>query len=675
MTGRFTALLLRYRLNMSPRSSAPTYLLVALTALLPRVIGLGQFVTIDEAGGWMPRSQHFLAALSGGDLAATAQSAHPGVTTMWLGATGLLLHGLLAARGMIDPADFATRLGLMQMPLALVNAAAVVAGLWLLRRLLAPQVALLATMLWALDPFVIGFSRVLHVDALMGSFATLSLLAACVFWLRGETILPTPSSRGERLGERGHIVVLLSSGILAALAVLSKSPGVILAPAVAGVAAWATWRNRRPWRQSLRELALWGAAAALTALLIWPALWFSPALAVSKLTESVTVEGGEPHQSGNFYLGQPVDVPGPTYYATALAMRLTPLTLAGLGLLALRWRRRPPAEQAVLAALAWLILLIALELSLFPKKFDRYLEPAFPAIDILAAAGVWAVAEGWRSSQRAGFLAWVTLAAAANAAWWHPYGLVAYNQLLGGATAGARTFHMGWGEGMPQVADWLAHQPGIAEQATVSSTVATLRPYLRPGVGVDLPPVSGQLPPHTGFAVVYLRSAQAGLTPPLDQIAATQRAVYTLTIQGVVYAQIYELTPTPAHPLSATFGPAISLQGYDLAEGANTLDLTLHWQTADKPPGVSLFVHLLDPQGERRAQIDLPAITAGWDAGRHYRTRVSLPLPGGLPADNYQIVIGLYDPQNFVRLPLSGASPANPAFAGPDALLLAAVSR
>ena len=654
---------------MPSRSAAPTYLLVALAAILPRVIGLGQFVTIDEVGGWMPRSQNFLTAISSGNLAATAQSAHPGVTTMWLGAAGLLLHGVLAARGLLDPADFATRLGLMQMPLALVNAAAVVAGFWLLRRLLVPQLALLAALLWALDPFVIGFSRVLHVDALMGSFATLSLLAACVFWLRGGW----GRGDGDYSPSPLPLPLLISSGILAALAVLSKSPGVAIVPAVVGIAAWATWRNRRPWRHSLRELAIWGASAILAALLIWPALWASPSLAISKLTASVTDEGGEPHQSGNFYLGQPIDVPGPTYYATALAMRLTPLTLVGLGLLGLRWRRRPRAEQSAMAALAWFILLIVLELSLFPKKFDRYLEPAFPAIDILAAAGIWALVAGWRPPQRAGVLAWATLAAAANAVWWHPYGIIAYNQLLGGATAGARTFHMGWGEGMPQVADWLARQPNIAEQGTISSTVATLRPYLRPGIGVELP--SGTVPPTTGFAVVYLRSIQSGLGPPLDQIVATQRMIYTLTIQSVVYAQIYELAPAPAHPLPATFGTSILLQGYDLTQGVGILDLTLHWQTADLPPDVSLFVYLLDPQGQRRAQIDLPVITTGWDAGRRYRTRMALSLPDNLPADTYQLVIGLYNPQNFVRLPLTGATPANPAFVGPDALLLTAVRR
>ena len=42
--------------------------------------------------------------------------------------------------------------------------------------------AILAVLFWAADPFMIGYSRVLHVDALAGTFLTLSLLAACLHW-------------------------------------------------------------------------------------------------------------------------------------------------------------------------------------------------------------------------------------------------------------------------------------------------------------------------------------------------------------------------------------------------------------------------------------------------------------------------------------------------------------
>ncbi|HJZ49146.1 MAG TPA: hypothetical protein VKE41_18340, partial [Roseiflexaceae bacterium] len=62
------------------------YLVIGLIALAPRALALGLFITDDEANFWLTRSDLFLTAIRSGDYAATAITAHPGVTTMWLGA-------------------------------------------------------------------------------------------------------------------------------------------------------------------------------------------------------------------------------------------------------------------------------------------------------------------------------------------------------------------------------------------------------------------------------------------------------------------------------------------------------------------------------------------------------------------------------------------------------------
>ena len=73
------------------------YLAIGLAALLPRVLALGLFITDDEANFWLTRSDIFLKAIRTGDFPATAISAHPGVTTMWLGAAGIVLRRALLA--------------------------------------------------------------------------------------------------------------------------------------------------------------------------------------------------------------------------------------------------------------------------------------------------------------------------------------------------------------------------------------------------------------------------------------------------------------------------------------------------------------------------------------------------------------------------------------------------
>ena len=64
-------------------------------------------------------------------------------------------------------------------------------------------------------------------------------------------------------------------------------------------------------------------------------------------------------------------------------------------------------------------------------------------------------------------------------------------------------------------------------------------------------------------------------------------------------------------------------------------------------------------------QIDLPPI--GQCRGHHQ-------LHGGIPADAppgvYRLAIGLYEPPNGPRLPLSAAAALDPAIDGPDALML-----
>ncbi len=53
------------------------------------MVALDQFVTIDERK-WLARSANFYYALAHGDLAATFQREHPGVTVMWAGTLGFL---------------------------------------------------------------------------------------------------------------------------------------------------------------------------------------------------------------------------------------------------------------------------------------------------------------------------------------------------------------------------------------------------------------------------------------------------------------------------------------------------------------------------------------------------------------------------------------------------------
>ena len=438
-------------------------------------------------------------------------------------------------------------------------------------------------------------------------------------------------------------------------------------------------------------------------VLVWPAFWVNPGRVYELMRVGVEVEGGSPHVQGNYFLGEENNEPGWLFYPVALALRTTPWTLLGLLLLPVAWQSaaqqrlrhtskhpsaatRPPASLGTrpmllptLAVLAGFILLFVFGLSLFPKKLNRYLIPIFPAVDILAAAGLLWITQAIR---RAGITLLVTailcLIALFNAMWYHPYGVAYFNQALGGPPMGAWAFLIGSGEGLEQVADWLNDQPDITGVVTVTTMPPPLQPYLKHG-GYAGPPDGDELPDKTGYVAVYVRNVWGHALPPFDQFYQRVPPVHQVTIHGVDYAWIYQVPQTMPSTSDARFGDAIRLHGYDIDTSAihssGQVSVTLQWAVqAPITEQYMLFVHVLNEQGERIAQIDAPPggtlPTDAWQPHGYVQWTHPLPLPPDLPEGTYWIAIGLYQPDDFTRLPLQ--APPQPAAPddGANALLL-----
>ena len=76
-------------LDLTRRRRALVYGLLCLLALVPRL--LPPNLALWDESLWLGRATNFMDALAAGDWAATAQSYHPGVMTMWLGGLGIRL--------------------------------------------------------------------------------------------------------------------------------------------------------------------------------------------------------------------------------------------------------------------------------------------------------------------------------------------------------------------------------------------------------------------------------------------------------------------------------------------------------------------------------------------------------------------------------------------------------
>jgi 4-amino-4-deoxy-L-arabinose transferase-like glycosyltransferase len=635
------------------------YLVVALGAVWPRAHDLGRFATGDELLFWLPRSHQFATALMAGDFAATALSTHPGVTTMWLGWAGIRLGEALAQAGLIG-LDAPMALLMVRLPAALVNAACVVLGYGLLRRLV-PRAALLAALLWAWDPFIVAYSTQLHVDALMGSWLTISVLGMLL--------------AAQREWHAGWLVLSALSG---ALAVLSKSPGMVVLPLGGLVGLLWLWHPTgvapasRVARARLlgRAAALWLLVAGAALLLCWPALWAAPQGVWQQLRAGVEAEAASPHMRGNFFLGQPDAAPGWLFYPVALALRSTPLSLAGIVLAALAWRHATITERRVLAVLAALAIGLCLGLSLFDKKLNRYIEPAFAALDILAAVG-WL---GIMPRRPRGTTLLIGALAAVNLAGWHPYPIAAFNQLLGGSPAGARTFLVGTGEGLEQVAAYLGARDDIGGVVTVAPIARTVQWFMPPGARV-IDPADEQLPHKAGYVVVYRRQLQFTRLPgPYADVYQRGVALRTFAIHGVPYAWVYQVPPATRYRYDASFAATLRLVGAEpvgAAQPGGALRLQLVWQPQQVPiAATTVFLHMVDAAGARVAQSDMSLDTDDWEAGAIARSEFALPLPADLAAGTYQIFLGTYDPATGARYPLVTAATLDPARSGADALPL-----
>jgi hypothetical protein len=229
---------------------------------------------------WYDRAIHFSDALLARDWAGTYQSYHPGVTTMWLSGIGLKLfshqRGVSSEQLLgVEP----TKPGTMEdavvagvVPLAFAIALCVALSYVLLRRITGQKVAFVGSFLLALDPFHIAYSKVLHLNALLGTFMFVSVLLLFNYLYRAKWL------------------DLVLSGMFAGLAFLTKSPALFVIPyAVLIVGAYRLaalgpgteaggggqgWGRRL--RGLIRVLLVWGGVAGVVFVLLWPAMWVEP---------------------------------------------------------------------------------------------------------------------------------------------------------------------------------------------------------------------------------------------------------------------------------------------------------------------------------------------------------------------------------------------------------------
>jgi hypothetical protein len=123
--------------------------------------------------------------------------------------------------------------------------------------------------------------------------------------------------------------------------------------------------------------------------------------------------------------------------------------------------------------------------------------------------------------------------------------------------------------------------------------------------------------------------------------------------------------PQPQLVLNANYGQLATLVGLDadnvtLVPG-DTFSTRLYWLAEDEfDRNYTVFVQLIGPDGLLHGQVDqTPGAgafpTTGWLPGEYITDAYEVSLDPDAPSGDYQLAIGLYNPETGERLPVSGA--------------------
>ncbi|MEN6479260.1 MAG: glycosyltransferase family 39 protein [Anaerolineales bacterium] len=577
------------------------------SALAVRLPKLDVFITPDELK-WVCRSINLHRGIHSGNLAQTRQTGHPGVITMWLGAPfmgvdvdepwldtckALNISNILVEEGAALPRELGQLLFKARRSVVWFTSLCLGLSVLLLARLFGLRVASLAGVLLVLDPFLTAHSRFLHLDAV----TTMLLLLAVLLLLMAR--------RSQRWPWWA------ASGVAAALAMLNKSPAMFIIPYTALVVGYEWLIDRRPFKICLRHALVWAVALVVAAFAAWPALWVEPGPTIKLVLDTAFFYAENPHTNSNYFWGSPRPDPGAAFYPVALAFRLTPLSSFGF-LLGLPWLVKKSERRVELWAIGAFVLFYGVFMTLGQKKFDRYLLPVLPFVDIIAAVGLWGFIDWillrFKPSLRALAQTVTTLALAVVIALTgssvlatSPYYLTYYNPLLGGIQAATKVLLVGWGEGLEKAAAYLNTLPAKGDNIAATRALPDFSPFYN---GVAIQTVAYD-PATVRYVVMYINEVQRRLDAEmLERYYDVAEPLHVVQIDGVHYAYIYE---NKAPRVAAETIAALGEPGRD-AILVNRPSLFTDEYTGNLP------VYVVDPKADQKAvQAQLESIRAHAD--------------------------------------------------------------
>lgn len=354
-------------------------LLFSLLFLAFRFAGFTFDPISPDAVNWHYRSEQFIVGLKHHQFDKTYQHYHPGVTLMWI--TGIPIELAKQLTNTIyDHKTFLMFHMVAKASVVLAQFALSLVVIYLLSLIIGFNKAVLFTLIFSLEPFLVGNSVLYHMDLLFTLFLFISLLLAYLYLLT----------------EKYSWLVLL--GLFLSLSFLTRSIGIGAYVFCATLVSVMIYYKGSGIKKALKYFAHLAFYFFVFTLLLFPALWDQPLEIITDIfSEGARI--GVRNGHNQIYFEEETSDPGPYFYPLIFLIKTSPFLLLGITLYLLHGLRNLQKLGQLkngrffgLVAYLALFYMGYLVVMTFPtKKLDRYVLVAFPFFSLVAFYGYSAV--------------------------------------------------------------------------------------------------------------------------------------------------------------------------------------------------------------------------------------------------------------------------------------------
>ena len=242
---------------------------------------------------WIQRAYKFFYLIKTHNFDQTYLFYHPGVTLMWL--VGPVIYyfpkyTLYFYNQVIDPYNsivFYQFNKLALIPIVSTILVTIFINLFLIKRLFSKNIALIFLILVIAEPFFIGNSRSIHVDALQTVFIFSTFLAS-LYYLKTNNKL-----------------YLIISGLFLGLAMLTKITTIIVIPYLGLIYLTNYFLLKESYKSILKTIYNFLPLiliSSATIFLLWPVMWYHPLQTLQKIYQDGIAESGFEHNLGYNYI-------------------------------------------------------------------------------------------------------------------------------------------------------------------------------------------------------------------------------------------------------------------------------------------------------------------------------------------------------------------------------------